>query len=248
MRMLATIQLLLCLVVSAARAADTIHVVFDIDWTLVYPLEQAPARPDPRAVLINGKWYRYTDGAAEALEELSRMPGVKISFFSGGDTERNRALLKNLKLPSGKRAEDIAEKILGADDMTAIDPDVTKKFSERMRKDLRKISPDLDQVILVDDMKAFALEGQEKNMYWLGQTYNFAPNYEAAARRAADGSAWEAPSKESWLLEREKLRRFLALFKRARERSPSHSLDALRSLKSAQDCNDLFWKLARSKH
>lgn len=204
------IRALILLLFFPFSALAELHVVFDIDWTLVYPLEQAPKPPDSLAVKIGGKWYRYSDRAGELIEHLHKRGDVKVSFFSGGEKTRNLELLKKLKLPSGKSADEIAHKILNADDMTRVSNDDTLKFSERFKKDLRKISPDLDRVVLLDDVKNFVLPGQEKNLLWTGGTYNFAATYAEAEARAKLNPQWEAPSFAAWKRERAKVERLVS--------------------------------------
>ena len=120
--------LFLLLFSTLALAKEPIHIVFDIDWTLVYPLEEKPNYTDSQVIQIENKWYRFTDFSGETLEKLSQLPDVKISFFSGGLAERNRELLSKLILPSGKSAEQIAFKILNFNDLTEIDKNTKKKI------------------------------------------------------------------------------------------------------------------------
>ena len=192
---------------SALAKAEDFHVVFDIDWTLVYPLENAPLTPDPNMVEVEGKWYRFSDHAGESIEKLAQEPGVKVSFFSGGEKSRNLKLLEKLKLPSGQNALSLAHKVLHAEDMTVVSEDKTKKFSERFKKDLTKISTDLDRIILIDDVKHFTVPGQEKNLVWLGDTYNYAASYQEARLRARTRPQYEAPSHAAWKSERAKISR-----------------------------------------
>jgi len=181
----------------------THHVVFDLDWTLVYPLKNTPSNPGPLEVLVEGKWYRIADGAGELLESLSQQPNLQLHFFSGGKKSRNLALLKKIQAPSGKSAFELASKILSQDDLTDFDPKA-EKFSDRWKKDLRKIDSDLDRVILVDDIENFSLPGQEKQVLWTGKTYNFYDQFSSVPKFGRE--EWDPPNQQEWLREREKLK------------------------------------------
>lgn len=233
--MLLRFFLLLCALPLPALAAPDFHVVFDLDWTLVYPLEAAPNPPDPLAVQAAGKWYRYSDGAAESIQRLLER-GVKVSFFSGGDTTRNLELLRQLRLPNGTTAAQAAHKILNAEDLTRVSEDNTLKFPQRFKKDLRKITPDLDRVVLIDDIKEFSLPGQERNMRWTGPTYNFSANYDESAARI--NREWEAPSLEAWKQERSKITRAVAEIEAKLER--------LKYPSAKQGCGAQFLSLSAS--
>lgn len=179
------------------------HIVFDLDWTLVYPLEKAPLNPGPMDVVVEGKWYRIADGAGELLESLSLQPNLQLHFFSGGKKSRNLELLKKIQTPSGKSALELATKTLHFDDLTDVNPKA-EKFSDRWKKDLRKIDSDLDRVLLVDDIENFSLPGQEKQVLWTGKTYNFYDHFSSVPK--LNREEWDPPNQQEWLREREKLK------------------------------------------
>lgn len=199
------------------------HLVFDLDWTLVYPLENSPKQPGPLDVLVEGKWYRIADSTGDVLESLSQLPNVKIHFFSGGKKSRNLELLKKIRLPSGKTALDIAQQTLHYDDLTEVDPKA-KKFSDRWKKDLSKVHSDLERVLLIDDIENFSMPGQEKQLLWTGKTYNFYDQFSSVPKKSTD--KWDPPTREEWLRERNKL---IALRNEILDR-----------LGLAQDGNDVF--------
>ena len=226
-----------------AHAAEPIHLVFDIDWTLVYPLPERPAKPDAHTVEALGKWYRFADDSAAIIAEAAANPNLRVSFFSGGEKERNLELLQKLKLPDGRSALDVATKVLSSDDLTPASSDPNAGFADRWKKDLTKIEPDLDRVVLVDDMADFSVPGQERNMYWLGETYNFAGTFEEAKARALVKAKYEAPTEAAWKWERAKLKRAFAFVRRAANGGSGDAggfLARLHQLRSVGDCPLLF--------
>lgn len=244
---LSLILLLGPLAPGAVRAAEPIHLVFDIDWTLVYPLPEKPAQPDAHTIEVLGKWYRFTDDSAAVIAEAAANPALRVSFFSGGERERNLQLLQKLKLPDGRSALDVATKVLSTEDLTPGSKEPGAKFAQRWKKDLTKVEPDLNRVVLIDDIADFALPGQERNMYWLGETYNFAGSFSEAQARALLKAEYEAPTETAWKWERAKLKRAFAFIRRAAKDSPGNAtgfLHRLQELRSVGDCPLLFNLLA----
>lgn len=142
---------------SAAPQSSVRHVVFDIDWTIVAPVHYNPSTNPARTLSVNGERYRVLDGLEGMMADLHKR-GVKISFFSGGDSVRNELLLKQIRPEGlgGKSLFDIAEKVLSRHDLFDRfgDRPVPKgaRFWERYEKDLTRISNDLSNVVLVDDV------------------------------------------------------------------------------------------------
>lgn len=105
--------------------------------------------------------FRLYDGFVELLQELKNQSHVRVSFFSAGSTIRLRTFLTKIKLPDGRSASEIVYRTLGEEDLTRVGN--VGRFREMFRKDLRKVNPDLQNVILLDDVN-FALDTQKKNL------------------------------------------------------------------------------------
>ncbi len=224
----------------------THHIVFDLDWTLVYPLEKAPSHPGPLDVMVEGKWYRVADGAGELLESLSLQPNLQLHFFSGGKKSRNLALLKKILTPSGKSAFELATKILHYDDLTDFDPKA-EKFSDRWKKDLRKIDSDLDRVLLVDDIENFSIPGQEKQVLWTGKTYNFYDHFSSVPKIGRE--EWDPPNQQEWLRERGKLKTIREEISRRWNLEFSHSNSQPRRSPNfkAGTCDNFFARIGHNR-
>lgn len=152
-----------------SKEPETIHIVFDIDWTLVSQLKGNSFIPptekqNEQYVTVLGESYHITDGVSELLTELKQYPHLKISFFSGGSKERNELLLKNIKLKHSElTAYDIATKILSFQDLKDLYPNEKNKivrFSERYRKPLARYFSPLDRTLLIDDDASFIEESE----------------------------------------------------------------------------------------
>lgn len=158
----------------AAVEANPKHIVFDIDWTITSELGPSYKGKGQQVIEVEGKKYFVHDGLEELIEELLEKKDLKISFFSGGSSSRNHALLKEIKLSNGKTLEEIAYKILGKEDLTEVAGAADeKKFFKRYKKDLTKISKDLSNLVMIDDTEHFVLDAiQENHVLWTGKTYD----------------------------------------------------------------------------
>ena len=201
-------SLVLCfwfLVSSVAQAGEPVyHVVFDIDWTLTSVVDVA--RDHWQWVKVKDETYRVADHLGALMKKLADDPTVKISFFSGGNRARNYELLKKIKPPElgGKSLYDIAYKILSQEELKEIDPHA-KHWANRYLKDLKLVSPDLKNVILVDDARGFITHNHGKGI-WLGKTYRYFDTYEEViAARKLQNSIYIPPSREAWLADRNRL-------------------------------------------
>lgn len=198
-------------------AAEPIHIVFDIDWTLTsnIPSEQTvPAGLEgTRYFKIGGDTYRLSDGVEETLRRLLRYPHVKISFFSGGAEARNEAVLKNIILDSetGKSAFDVAEKILSFSELDdlyegkPIPSDV--HFADRYRKNLARHFGDIRRVFIVEDTEKFIYETQVKTLFHLGDTYDYYRNYSdvLALKKTGNRTAFTPPTRRKWEIDRARI-------------------------------------------
>jgi hypothetical protein len=160
----------------SAHAAPRLDIVIDIDHVLVDNIAGVlmTGVPESKTITVLGEKYRVADGVAEFLESLSRIPGARISFFSNAPAERNLDLLGKIKLKDGRTALDLAEgRVLSRPDITKLEyldeEEYGKKFwrsfSGTTKKDLTKVPGlDLEHAILIEDQKAHALPGQERNL------------------------------------------------------------------------------------
>lgn len=162
------------------------HVVFDIDWTITS--EVKPEFQGARFIEVEGKKYFVHEGLEEMIEDLVNQKKIKISFFSGGSFSRNHKLLKQIRLKDGRSLEDIAYKILNQEDLTIVEGALsTDKFSKRFKKDLTKISSDLDNLVMYDDTEHFVLnEKQEEHVLWIGKTFEHFENFKDAKLASGD--------------------------------------------------------------
>lgn len=195
------ILLLLLLLPLVALSAEH-HVVFDVDQTLAYKIHGDVGGPgDPlhgragRVLEVNylkpeilpdgtpalnpdgsrkmtamAEKYRLYDGVAEFLEKLRSEHDVKVSFFSGASSARTTALLAALKMADGSSALDHAYRVKGEADLVRVRE--TGRYREMFRKDLGKISEDLENVIMVDDIE-FVLDSQRRNLLHIGEEFPY---------------------------------------------------------------------------
>lgn len=185
-------------------------IVFDIDWTLFYPV---PNQMDDKTVSLPEGHFRMADGVVDTLIALHRQ-GHRISLFSGGTKPRNHALATYLSGQVAVRGETSFQfyKILSFDDLT-VRPGAKddSRFTDKWMKDLRKINANLQYVVLVDDSSKFSVPGQERNLYWIEKTYNFEPSF--GYLKEHDG--YDAPTYQEWIKERRKIISFSEHFIRA---------------------------------
>jgi hypothetical protein len=136
-----------------------IHLVFDLDETLVW---SECGNPKSSSKLDHGYGPDcMADGVVELLRWIGSLPQVRISFWSASEVTRVRSVLANIRVAPAQTALDMATVLLSAEDLTLIDPSGKRIVPA---KDLRKIEPDISNVVLVDD-KSNALPGQQN--HWL---------------------------------------------------------------------------------
>lgn len=189
--------------IAESKTTQTRHMVFDLDWTLFSEFDSNLIKPDPRRVfVVEGKSYYLTPYAEELIRFLIEAK-IKVSFFSGGGESRNLGLLEKAKLKDGRSFQSIAYQILSRPDLTVMSTDETLSFSERFKKDLTKITDNLDAIVLVEDNKNFALNAlQSRNIFWLGPTYQVLTKMEDVELVEPN---YLPPTKEAWDLANHKL-------------------------------------------
>lgn len=211
------------LTASAAFASGPVYdVVFDLDWTLFYPVKKLETT---ETVQFGEEFYQPAEKAIEVLIKLHQ-DGHRVSLFSGGKAPRNQALANYLLNEIQTRGvRDFSfYKVLNFEDLSRRDgASEGDKFAVRYAKDLTKINPDLSHVVLVDDLPEFAVSGQEKNMFGLGRTYAFHQAYVPEAQ-----GVYDPPNAQEWLRERLKILHFYTQFSQvAQAPEPLTQLKAL---------------------
>lgn len=194
------------------------HVVFDLDWTLVSTLPEPSEGPD--VFFIQGKYYRLHPYAREVIGALADDPRFEVSFFSGGQLSRNIELLSAIKLSDERSLNDIAFRVLGFDDLTDLSHlvDEDARFSEKLKKDLQKISLDLKNTVMLEDDFLFALnEAQQRNFLWLGETFDF---YDKWSEVPEGQGPYLPKSQEEWFVSQQKLKVFYHLLMESAEVDP----------------------------
>lgn len=185
-----------------------LHVVFDIDWTIVSNYESEVSKlsksAEEKIHYVEGKPYIVRDHTIELIESLLAK-NINISFFSGGTKSRNIDLLSKIILSDGRSLKEIAYKIKSFDDLTKV-PNIpeTAKFQERFKKDLLKITDDLSKVIIIDDaFNFFVNEEQKKNRLFLGPTYKYFEEYVAIGKKSGE---YIPKSYDEWIFDRDKFK------------------------------------------
>lgn len=205
--LLFTISLISCTQWSRAPSSrflesSTKHVVFDIDWTITS--EVGPKFNGKRIIEVEGKKYFVHLGLEDFVENLLSKEDVKVSFFSGGSRARNLDLLSKIKLSNGKSLADIAYKVFGKEDLKVIaGVDPKERFSKRFKKDLRLISKDLDQLIMIDDTQNFVFrEADNEHVVYTGKTFQ---HFEKFADSITESGEYIPKTVSEWSFAQKKL-------------------------------------------
>lgn len=194
------------------------HVVFDIDWTIVSEIQNSSAKHmrNKRIIEVMGKHYYINDGLEELIQEILQHPEIKISFYSGGDKLRNHELLSKIKISDGRSLADISYKILSFDDLVRVENSPPNaSFSEKYKKDLTKISKNLDNLIMFDDTQNFALDGverQSEKVFFLGTALEYFETYAEAENKTGK---YVPKNYEEWLQNKNKLYTVREIFRDA---------------------------------
>lgn len=200
-----------CLAFGQGQRSAPIHVVFDLDWTLLNSTTEVMAQADPHGVIeFQGKLYRLPHGTIESLIRLHRA-GADISLFSGGEVERNNfaaqyiaAQVNDGLIQLGVRSVFKFAKVLSLPDLLVTSAQPEARFAEKFKKELSRFF-DVSKTLLVDDIKEFIVSGQEKNMVWLGPTYNDRPRFELVNLEDVAQKKYSAPDYSEWSRDRLKI-------------------------------------------
>ncbi len=197
-----------CLISAWAQGAEPIDVVFDLDWTLIYTSSPEAVAMDPRNTFSFGdKDYRFSDDAVNVLRAMHANPAYRVSFLSGGDAARNQKAIEMLyEMINADGGSRKPFKVGSLGELHATGAPETAPFTERFKKDLERFLPGFDptRTVLVDDSKGFAFPGQERNMFWMQNTYDDIPDFARRAELSVDPK-YLPPDEASWLRERRKL-------------------------------------------
>jgi len=192
---------------------DLVHIVLDIDYTVVAQIHDDYTHiAKSNLAHVGDETYRIKDWAREFVTALVNNPKVKISFFSGGGEPRNLELLSKIKLMDGSNRSflDISGKVLSRQHLTEIPEPLREgpRFSHRYKKDLSKLGFKEGKTIMVDDNYLFAVDDvQQRHFLWLGPTYNHYERFsDRPLRSLPENEAKYVPKTvDQWILGRNKL-------------------------------------------
>lgn len=237
-----------------ANPARLKDLVFDLDWTLFYSWENTKDSQSEVDPLLKHKnsTYQASKNAVPVLLSLQDK-GYRLSIFSGGDEHRNQQLVewlqKEAKLRYGKNLK--FYKTLGFRALTERSQASGLKFSQRYGKDLSQINSNLDQILLIDDIRDFAMKGQESNLLHLEKTYNYIADYDTWSRSKTSvpnsEQSYDPPSYKEWIREQNKIERVLELIELSESTRPikqsgkiPNVIHNLQSLASKEQCRYLL--------
>lgn len=188
---------ILSLLINTARAELPMDVVFDLDQTLATLIHEEPSgdwlarSPNSSDGLVTINYqddspqtskYRVYEGVPELLQKLKELQSkgiVRVSFFSGGKRSRNMALLEAIKLPDGTSARELAmpsdspTRIFNGEHLVRTNAPEKNWFRDKYKKDLTLINSELDDVIIIDDIKDFVPEEQKRNVLWIDDSFPY---------------------------------------------------------------------------
>lgn len=217
------------------------HVVFDIDWTIVSEIKTAEGRklPSTRMIEVEGHQYFINEGLEEFIQNILDKKDVEISFFSGGSEARNLELLSKIRLKDNRSLKDIAFKILNFEDLVKVEDSDNVPFSQKYKKDLSKISSNLDQLIMFDDTYDFVLETtqpQNNYVFYIGTTLEY---FESFNETVGLTGKYIPASYEQWLLNNKKLYVLNQAFNAAYDEASNESISFSEALKKQEDLLNL---------
>lgn len=195
---------------------DPIDVIIDIDWTLAYLLPPSGrSAADPGTFRFANTLFRFSDYAAQVIFRLARDSRFRVSFFSGGSTNRIEHMLRQLEILPGLSAFDVGFQILTKHNLTNVSTDSSLPFSLRFKKDLRSVmrNINLERAILIDDIRDFGPEDQHRNMLWIDHALGYFKDLAQIRQARAEGGDFRYVPREingdggllDWQRERRKL-------------------------------------------
>ncbi len=195
---------------------DPIDVIIDIDWTLAYLLPPSGrSAADPGTFRFANTLFRFSDYAAQVIFRLARDSRFRVSFFSGGSTNRIEHMLRQLEILPGLSAFDVGFQILTKHNLTNVSTDSSLPFSSRFKKDLKSVmrNINLERAILIDDIRDFGPEDQHRNMLWIDHALGYFKDLEQIRQARSEGADFRYVPREingdggllDWQRERRKL-------------------------------------------
>ncbi|MBC7742452.1 MAG: hypothetical protein H7061_09655 [Bdellovibrionaceae bacterium] len=241
---------------SFAKPGEIFDVVFDLDWTLVNKTTESMAARDKTGVIRIGlQPYRISAGAIQQLVRLHRDPRFRVSFYSGGNSNRNNELIAVIYQEIQKYdATFKTHLILNQEDLVEIEGvPASAPFSERFKKNLLKVNSNLNRVFLIDDIANYTLPGQEENVLWLGRTYEDTASFADAIARARKADEKTRPyyptTEQEWRNDKLKIVSAVdIIFEAVNSRHPIATMNYLsaqkpplkRSVQTSRQCSQLF--------
>jgi hypothetical protein len=220
--MLLLIMLLFCCKLNSAQAVErAFHLILDIDYTLFHVVDE---RVSKRTIMGSDKLlYEPIAWGVEGIENaLAR--GVKISFFSGGEEDRNISLLKQVKLSDGRSLFEVADGVYSRKHLEVVSDKGT--FSERYKKNLEILGFDMKRSLLLDDLKDFVPNKHIRNILWIGKTYHHFNSYSLAQKATLEAKRelkYIPVTEEQWFISKNKMKYVFELILDANEKSKKTS-------------------------
>lgn len=218
------------------------HVVFDIDWTIVSEIKSPSPHilKNKRVIEVLGKHYFINEGLEAFIEDVLSHPKMKISFYSGGLAVRNKELLSKIKLKNGQSLQAIAYKILSNEDLVTVEGiPINARFADRFKKDLSKVSKNMEELIMFDDTANFVLEngnGQGRHVFFIGKAFEVFENFSDTAGKSGE---YVPRTYDEWLLNKKKLSILHAVFNEAYEESTVSGITFSEAMKNREELLNL---------
>jgi|GEM_PF-1608066 len=246
--------LVVCAQLAWAGPRANVQVVFDLDWTLIYPITNEQAALETESVVKFGnEFFRLSDHAIAAVAYL-HAAGFDVSYFSGEMKDRNLAVIDFIYAKLQEQYADVGAKswrpfaIGDVGDLEPFGNDPNARFAERLKKNIARWQPnaDLTRTVLVEDMQQFAPPpkagevDQRRGLLWLQETFESILDHDAWSESTPPETRtkYHPPSRERWAIERNKIVWALGVIVSARELADSKGVvfqDALVSLTRSGD-------------
>lgn len=224
-----------------AAELNSRHVVFDIDWTIVAEIqpETLKTMKSKRVIEVGGHFYFINEGLEQFIQNILDKKDIKISFYSGGEKIRNHDLLSKIKLSDGRSLKDISYKILNYEDLVSTEASPDAPFSERFKKDLTKITSNLDELIMFDDTYDFVLETkqtQRNHVFFIGSSFLY---FESFKETEGHLGKYVPKNEAEWKLNNKKLYILNAAFNEAYQDSSFGNVTFSEAMKKKEDLLNL---------
>ena len=148
-----------------------------VDINFLEPEYDRQNRPLGNRTTPRNERYRIYDGMTDLMEKLKVLQQegkVRVTFFSGGPEARNEALLRTIKMRDGSSLWDLASgRVHGRTALTPTGVPSRMRIRDRFKKDLTRVNPDLNDVIIIDDIKEFVPVDQRENLLWIGEEFPY---------------------------------------------------------------------------